>query len=386
MFLFADSNRTNILVPVAVISGAASLLSPTLALLRWIQEKSIKSRYRAEMVHSRELFDFIQRCPEMLSTVGTQESAVLERARAELAFSMNKISTLLEISASKAAPPIEVAWPRRLLLLYAPRSWGATILHAVCYLLAVFSALGLVAIGYNDETDTFQWRQYAHAFQNSFFLMPATVWVFLLLLLWYATTTKDKWDKTLPIRTVRGSDSFLNQTPATVREVLARMLFAYGLFDLAVTPMFHGMMKSAPASIRPFLSAIPEPKLWAHILGWAAAVLCPLLAYMWARVEHRMRGKTLRLAFPHNFRVLYPSRNWQEAFPSASLVVFFLYFVLVLSSAYRLLTLAPQFVPSGDTTPLFTGVALGVAPAVLKSVLAIYASYRLGLISYFLRK
>lgn len=196
---FAEAS-TNVTIP-ALVSGAVALIGPTLGLARWIQEKSTKHRSHDEMQRSRELFEFIRRYPKMSATAGSSGSAVLARAQVELAQSMTNIGNLLEKRALKAAPPNELAWPRSLLLLYAPRSWGATILHTLYYLFTSFSMLAIVALGNNDSTDTFEWREFFGYFHNPLFWIGLSSWVIHLWLLWYAATTKDRWDGTLPIRT-----------------------------------------------------------------------------------------------------------------------------------------------------------------------------------------
>jgi len=211
--VFAEAT-TNVTI-TALVWGLVALISPALALTRWIQEKTTKHRSRDEIQRSRELFEFIRHYPKMSATAGSSRSAVLGRARAELAHSITNIDNLLEKAEIKAAPPNELAWPRRLLLLYAPRSWGAMALHTLYYLFATVSILAISALGNDDETDTFQWREFVTHFHNPLFWIGLSYWIIQLWLLWYAATAKDRWDGTLPIRADR--KVFLMQAPASVR-------------------------------------------------------------------------------------------------------------------------------------------------------------------------
>jgi hypothetical protein len=110
--LAADSASANSFAIPALVSGVAALVSPVFALSRWIQEKSIKHRYLDEMRRSGELLEFIQRVPEIMSTINATEAFVLDKARAELEQSVKRVDALLEVKAIKASPPVEMAWPR----------------------------------------------------------------------------------------------------------------------------------------------------------------------------------------------------------------------------------------------------------------------------------
>jgi hypothetical protein len=387
---FINNDAGNFLHIAAAISLVVGPLNPLLALVRWVQEKSIGHRCREEMARSREILAFIQVAPEMASAVGCREPAVLERARSELSSSIEKLNTLLEKKAAKAAPPVEIAWPRRLLLLYVPRSWGATILHSVYLILITTVVLAAVNLGYSDETDAFQWSEYAHILSNPVLLMVALWFVLCLGLLWYAATTKDRWDKTLPVRGVDGDASFLRATPDTIHGLLARMLLAYASFDFVSGLITAGLLRNRPelwsASIRPLLSA-PRPTLWAHIINWTAAILCLVLAYLWARAEDRLQGRKLWVPFPHNFRALYVPSGWRETLAQIAIPIFLIELFVYLSRVKMALALEFQLLPTEELTGFFIGSGLSIGiETVLTVLLPIYASYRFAFITRFLRR
>jgi|GEM_PF-3874966 len=389
--LAADSaSATSFAIP-ALVSGVAALVSPVFALSRWIQEKSIKHRYLDEMRRSGELLEFIQRIPEIMSTINATDALVLEKARAELEQSVKRVHALLEAKAIKASPPVEMAWPRRLLLLYAPRTWGATLLHAAYNLVTVFSLLGLYSAGYSDETDSFQWSEYVKIFGNPLFLTGICYALFVFFLLWYVASTKDRWDKTLPVRPEQSQRHFLRDIPTSVRDLLARVLLAYSLFDLIFPLGVRGPVKRALTSnptTASVLSAIPETKVWEKAVVWVAAVACPVLAYLWAEAEFVTRGKRQWLAFPHNLRFLYSFKGWKEAFAQLCVLLFLVNIAAQLAGLHQGILLATQLVPvpKDDADAFLAGVVLGPAfDIAVLGLLPVYASYRLGLKRYFLR-
>ena len=390
MFLLAaDSAPANSFAIPALVTGVAALISPTLALARWVQEKSIKHQYREEMRRCGELLDFVQRCPEVMSAIGASESAVLEKARVELGHCANNVERLLDAKLVKASPPLEMAWPRRWLLLYAPRSWGAALLHAVYNLVIVFCLLALFGLGFNDETDAFQWSEYARVFRNPVFLVGVCVCLFQFWLLWYIATTKDTWDNTLPVRREQLPTHFLRVAPTTVRSLFARVMLAYSTFELIVPLGVRGPVRRelmTNPSVAAILSAIPEAGPWGRVLTWTAAIMCPLLAYLWAQAEYGWQEKRFSLAFPHNFRFLYPSSGWKEVFAQVSVLLFFTQVVALVIGTREGLRIASRFTPKDDVGFFLTGFLLGPAvDLVLGGLLPIYAAYRLGFISYLLR-
>jgi hypothetical protein len=246
--MLAAESTTNLTIP-ALISGAVALISPGLALARWIQEKSRKHRSRDEIQRSRELFEFIQMYPKLSEVACCSGADILTRAHAELAQSINRIDDLLEKRALKATAPREMAWPRRLLLLYAPRSWVALILHVVCHLVTAFSILAVVSLGNNEETDSFRWSEYLRYLHNPLFWIIFSSYAIHVWLLWYATVIKDQWDGTLPIPTAK--KFFLMQVPASIRELIARMFLVWSLLDLATSVVYRASpttqaLKAAP--------------------------------------------------------------------------------------------------------------------------------------------
>jgi hypothetical protein len=390
--LAADSASANSFAIPALVSGLAALVSPVFALSRWIQEKSIKHRYLDEMRRSGELLEFIQRVPEIMSTINATEAFVLERARVELEQSVRRVDALLEAKAIKASPPVEMAWPRRLLLLYAPRTWGATLLHAAYNLATVFSLLALYSAGYSDETDSFQWSEYVKLFGNPLFLTGICYWLFVLFLLWYVASTKDRWDKTLPVRPERAQRHFLRDIPTSVRDLLARVLLAYSMFDLIFPLGVRGPVKRALMSnpmTASVLSSIPETKVWEKVVVWIAAVACPVLAYLWADAEFVTRGKSQWLPFPHNLRFLYSPKDWKEAFAQLCFLLFLVNVAAQLAGLHKGILMATQLmpVPKDDADSFLAGIVIGPAVDIaVLGLLPVYASYRLGLKRYFLRK
>jgi hypothetical protein len=379
--LFAEA--TNVTIR-ALISGAVALIGPILALTRWIQEKSTKHRSRDEMQRSHELFEFIRRYPKMSAATGSSGSAVLVRAREELAQSMTNVDNLLEKRALKAAPPTEIAWPRRLFLLYAPRSWGATALHTIYYLFITFSMSAIFSLGDNDETEAFQWREYLTYFHNPVFWMGLSFWAIQLWLLWYATTTKDRWDGTLPIDTAKVF--FLRQVPVSARELIARMFLVWSLFDLAVPKIFRGSITRAPNAspiIASILNALPKVPRWEHIVAWTITAFCPVLAYLWARAEFTARGMKLWIPFPHNLRFLYPTSRRRELLAEGFFVYFALYFILSILRTHQLFSITVPVVPSEDQGAFLMGFMWSaLVDLMFAGIIPLYAAYRLGLISY----
>src|SRR3954453_16466128 len=82
----------------------------------------------------------------------------------------------------------------RLLLLYAPRSWGATFLHALMHMVTIVGLLMIFAFGFNDDSGEFRWSEYArlhHSGAMIFLLSGVLFWGFLVFLLWYVTSVKN---------------------------------------------------------------------------------------------------------------------------------------------------------------------------------------------------
>jgi hypothetical protein len=129
---------------------------------------------------------------------------------------------------------------------------------------------------------------------------------------------------------------------------------------LAVPEIFR---KSALRAIEdspifaPVLNALPKPPTWEHVVGWTAAILCPVLAYLWARAEFMGRGRKLWIAFPHNFRFLYPTSRRQEIFAQGLFVLFLIHFILLMFKLHELLSVMIPFIPTDDQGAFFTGLA-----------------------------
>jgi hypothetical protein len=382
MSWLAGSASGGSLTITAIISGLAALIGPSLALGRWIQERSVKHRCREEMEHSVALLAFIQKCPEILSVVGVPESPVRERTRAELTRSFSHIGVLLEKNAAKGSPPVEMAWPRKFLLLYAPRSWGAIFLHAIYNLLTVLGLSAIIEV-FNDETDILS------AVPNPWLVVTTVSWLFFFWLLWYVTTTKDRWDKTLPPEAARPQAHFLRVTPLSARELLARVTLAYGLYALVALLVVRGRVEAALWSdplIASMLNLIPGQRIWGEILDIAATIVGPILAFLWAKAEFGSYGRRNWLPFPHNLRVLYRASEWQELFAQASFVIFSVYLALMLFRMHEILPIAARLLQREDTPftgAFFAGASFGsVLQPILVSAISIYGSYRLGLIRY----
>ena len=382
----------------AILTATAALIGPELALARWVQEKTTKHRVREEMKRSREILEFIQSYAEIATVAGSDQSAVLNRARAELAESVRTIDHLLKKREATAATPREMAWPRRLLLLYAPRSWVALFLHAANHVLAVFGLVLLVALGFNDETGEFQWTEYSRLFHSAFspfFLVCLLFWTFLAFLLWYVTTTKDYWDKTLPIHIGQAPKSFLGQTPKNCPGLFARVLLASSIFDivfsLTTSRIFERTVEeiaSRTFALQAILNEFLKGDTWTRLFGWYSwiiSILCIALAYLWSKEEFNMTEKNLWLPFPHSFRFLYSSSHWQERFSQALIALLAIYIGRRIYGFYQLLPIVDQiaqFVPEESRNAYSFGVRFGTILDILMSgVLPLYGSYRLGLIS-----
>jgi hypothetical protein len=388
-----DSTSGSSIPLSAIVTGTAALIGPALALARWIQEKQTKHRCREELVRSREIFEFIQRCPEMLSTAESTEPALLESARVELAKSLTTIELLLKKRAATGAPPLEMAWPRRVLLLYAPRTWGATFLHIGFHLLTMIGLLMLYALGFN-EADLFQWGRYLDLLHHplaGILFFGAGFLGFQAWTLWYIASTKDRWDNTLPQDTEQAG-MFLLRVPVSVRELFARVLLAWGLFDLPMALVARGVragLLSRGIQFVPGLAAIvddlPKRSAWENIYGWVISILCLVLAFFWAHAEFSVGEKEVWLPFPHNLRFLYPSSHWKERFAQISLLLFAGFVALqVYRTVYsipfvnRIAQLAPD-----DGGGLMFGTLLSHGLAIVSGgLLPLYACYRLGLITY----
>lgn len=382
--MLAAEATSNLTIP-ALISGAVALVSPALAVARWVQEKSTKHRSREEMRHSREVFEFIQTYPKMVDATPSSNPEILPRAQAELADSIHRIEALLELRAAKKASPLEMTWPRRLLLLYAPRSWGAVALHAIWYVITAFFILGIISLGNNEETDSFLLSEYLRYFHSSLFWLVLSFFAIQAWILWYAAVTKDRWDGTLPTATANNR-FFLMQGPNTVRELIARLFLVWSLYDLATSQIFRiwdkKLLQESPLLLQ-IINAIPKAPSWKHVIANIAAASCPILAYLWAKAEFSGRGIKLRVFFPHNLRFLYPTSGIQDRLARVFIVFFSIYSFLVFLRLQELLSIAVPYVPSEDQGAFLSGFVLSPAiDLIFMGAIPLYAAYRLALMEY----
>jgi hypothetical protein len=370
-----------------LISVGAGLISPIITLLHWIEEKSINRRFYDEMRRCGELLDFIHRCPELISTAGSADSALLDKATTELAQSLIMISHLLEVKSKKKAPPPEIAWPRRLLLLYSPRTWTAAGLHFLCHIATIFLLLILVSVGYDEQTDMLQWSEYSRwFFHNPIFAAGLVSWGIRFWALWYATTVKDRWDNTLPILPKRLSVFFLAQTPMSVGDVLARISLVWSIYFGIVGPLVLGgpverFLKANP-SFTSMLNALPVTPTWERVLFWVVSILSPALAYLWAKVEFEASGSKSWLPFPHNLRFFYPASGWQEVLSRCVIILLFIQVIIQLFSIPKTLSIVYRLIPTEYEDSIAIGVLSILLMEFISVALILYGSYRLGLLSY----
>jgi hypothetical protein len=380
----------------ALVAGLVALISPLLALIRWVQEKATVYQVSEEMKRSHELFGFIESCPEMLSASQSSEAKVQDQARVELAKTLARVSDLLQRNAETAAPPSEMAWPRRLLLLYAPRSWTAVLLHLTIYAGVVLGVLIIISFGIDDQTGDFQWNKYQRMSQNNFFpilLLGLVWWTLLFSILWIAAHTKDSWDNALPHRKNQGRTFLHLETPSNARELLARITFFWVTFNLALALAFHGVatrLMQQVAVVVPALGAMlteaSKESLITRIGGvyvWAVSILSVVLTYLWYRAEARACKKKIWLPFPHSWRFLYFGSKWQERFSQLLFVLLLIRIAQVvfgIYEAHQLLSRIEQTLPSDAREGLLIGsLSVPVIDIVLSGILPLYGSYRLGL-------
>ena len=383
----------------AIVAGIVTVVGPSLALARWVQEKTTAYRLREEMKHSREILEFVQSCPDMLSTSELVNSEILNRARADLAKSLGRIDYLFERRLATAASPNEMAWPRRLLLLYAPRSWTALGLHVTIYIATALGLLFMVSIGFSDDTGEFLWSEYSRVSQNGIFPFLSAgllLWAFIVSLLWYVTSTRDHWDGALPRHARRIPRSFLRETPAATPELFAHLLLAWAVFDIVFILAFKGVfahfIQRAATDVPWFgvmLSELQKDDVWSQVFkwySWTLSALFVVLGYLWSKVEFKARGKNLLLPLPHSLRFLYPASNWQERFSRLLFVLVMIQmarFVYDLCDSLQTVNKIALLLPEVSRDAFSFGSLFGpVLNILMLGALPLYGSYRLGLISH----
>lgn len=359
-----------------LISGAA-LITPTITLVRWLQERRYTHRLRDHVQRSKELLAFIENCPDMLKASQSPDESVIANARVELGRTLATVNTLLQRQNIKGSLPKEVSRPARLLLFYAPRSWAAMGLHLLYHIQTALFITILFGSSYAETTDSYQWSEFVRMLQNPLFSAFLLFMSLLMWTIWYSAITKDRWDRTLPSRAHR---FFLANTPLTVRELLARLLLVWNGVDwlsgVAVF-VYRGTLEKAIPSWIDNISLPATVRTVNHISPAVAVIV----GYLWARVESQ--PATAHIPFPRNLRFLYPAATRREGWWRIATFWFVLsgvtltwYFTLYIRSA-----------PAMTDPDEWLGFVIGTSMTALvmglyNVVLPLYGSYRCSLANY----
>ena len=276
-------------------------------------------------------------------------------------------------------------------MLYAPRTWAATGLHALYQLAIILFLLALLTVGYNEQTDMFQWSEYTRwFFHNPIFIAGVAGWGIRFWGLWYAATTKDRWDKTLPVSPKRSAVFFLTQTPLSVRDLLARILLVWSVyFGIVQVLVLRGpaerFLKSSPL-LASILNSLPAARPGERLVSWAVSILTPVVAYLWAKVEFEVSDSKPSLPFPHNFRLFYSTSGWPDVISRCTVLLVAIDVVFQFFRIPQALSIVVTLVPKDDQAPVVIGMLSVLLMESISVVLVLYGSYRLGLISYVKRR
>lgn len=382
--MFADVSSGQLAIP-AVILGTAALVSPALALARWLQEKTFKYRYRVEMVHSKELSEFIKLCPELTETAGTARSELAALARSELTKSLANIEILLNRKNAKEAAPVEMSWPRRWFLLYSPRTKWATVFHTLFQLTLVFVISFVLLLSFDEDQGKFAFNDFHHPL----FWVVVAVWALRLGMIWYIASAKDHWDGALPATEPQSSRLFLRHQAGSAPEVVARLFLLWSAWDIVfplffrnpVTRDWNAMITTSP-ELQRILNALPSATRWEQVFSWILSLFCIALAYLWAKAEYMGKGRDLWLPFPRKLRFLYPASGFAERFSRLGLVLLSASTLLTVYLGRQAIATIWPLVPEDARDSFVVGAISGSIENVLSSFVAFYGCYRLALIEY----
>lgn len=369
---------------ITTFLSAGPVITSAITLARWIQERRRSHKLRDHLLRSKELLEFIKSSPELLSVSGTENTNLVVNAKAHLARTVSSANTLFMRETIKSNLPKEVSWPARMFLFYAPRSWAAGFWHAVYYSLAVLLCWMFYGISYVEDNDSYQWRELLKFLENPSNVIVLTYYLIFMWMIWYVATSKDRWDKALPL--AKASKLLITSSPQNVRGLMARLLFVWSAADLlsGVVLVISGLRESFIRE-QPWLRNIHAP--WpVRVVNNLAPVVTLAIAYLWARTESKPEAQNVHVPFPRNVRFFYPATFNAENWSRLAMFWIILSLAALIWSSVLIYFAIPLVNNPDERSGMIVGAAMSIIIGLLFGVvLPCYGCYRCALVAYYAR-